>query len=126
MARHQQHRLPARDALVVLAVDGAVREVLVDLSATRSGSLRTIEGAGAPITPEDYAAAAAGVLADERVQVTLRLRGVRDLALVQVDVLPRRRLRASAGVQASDSQSSRVPPPRSLRQRLRPAEISST
>ena len=79
---------PAREALVVLAADGEVREVVVGLSDDVVRSCRTIEGARPPITPEDYEAAAAGVLADGRVHAALRARGVRDLALVQVDVLP--------------------------------------
>ena len=51
-------------------------------------SRRTIEGARPPITPEDYEAAAACVLEDERVRAALRARGVGDLGLVQIDVLP--------------------------------------
>jgi primary-amine oxidase len=79
--------MPERAALVVLAAGGGVVELVVGLPDGGVREQRTIEGARPPITPEDYAGAAAGVLADERVQAALRARGVEDLGLVQVDVL---------------------------------------
>ena len=79
---------PAREALVVLAGDRAVEEIVVDLAGGDVRSRTRIEGARPPITPEDYEAAAACVLEDDRVRAALRARGVADLDLVQVDVLP--------------------------------------
>jgi primary-amine oxidase len=79
---------PAREALVVLATPDGVEEVVLELPAAVVRSRQVIPGARPPITPEDYEAAAAGVLADERVRAALRARGVVDLDLVQVDVLP--------------------------------------
>ena len=79
---------PAREALVVLAGERGVEEVVVGLPDGDVRSRRTIEGARPPITPEDYEAAAACVLEDERVRAALRARGVDDLGLVQIDVLP--------------------------------------
>jgi len=79
---------PAREALVVLAGDRGIEEIVVDLAGGDVRSRTRIEGARPPITPEDYEAAAACVLEDERVRAALRARGVADLDLVQVDVLP--------------------------------------
>jgi primary-amine oxidase len=79
---------PAREALVVLAGERGVDEVVVALPSGEVRSRATIEGARPPITPEDYEAAAACVLEDERMQAALHARGVGDLSLVQIDVLP--------------------------------------
>ena len=79
---------PAREALVVLAGERGVEEVIVGLPDGDVRSRCLIEGARPPITPEDYEAAAACVLSDDRVQAALRARGVDDIGLVQIDVLP--------------------------------------
>jgi primary-amine oxidase len=78
---------PAREALVVLAAGGGVEEVVVALGDGGVVSRTRVEGAFAPITPEDYAAAGEAALADERVRSALAARGIGDLSLVQVDVL---------------------------------------
>ena len=72
----------------MLAGDRGIDEIVVDLAGGDVRSRTTIEGARPPITPEDSEAAAACVLEDERVRAALRARGVEDLDLVQVDVLP--------------------------------------
>ena len=79
---------PAREALVVLAHEGRVVEVVVDLDEGAERARRVVDGAHPPITPEDYDAAGACVLADERMRAALRERGVDDPDLVQIDVLP--------------------------------------
>jgi len=81
-------RAPAREALVVLSRAAGVEECVVALAAAAIVSRRLVPGARSPITPEDYEAAAACVLEDERVVRALRERGVEDLGLVQIDVLP--------------------------------------
>src|SRR5579875_568669 len=79
---------PAREALVVLTGGEGIEEVVVDLSSGEVASRRAVPGARPPITPEDYEDAAACVLGDERMREALRARGVEDLDLVQIDVLP--------------------------------------
>jgi primary-amine oxidase len=80
--------VPGREALVVLASGAGVEECVVELPAAAVVSRRVVPGARPPITPEDYDAAAACVLRDERVVEALRARGVEDMGLVQIDVLP--------------------------------------
>ncbi|HTU30615.1 MAG TPA: primary-amine oxidase [Solirubrobacteraceae bacterium] len=79
---------PAREALVVLARRDGIEEVVVDLAGGGVSSREPVPGARPPITPEDYEDAAACVLSDPRMVQTLRARGVEDLELVQIDVLP--------------------------------------
>ncbi len=79
---------PARQAFVVLATSAGVEEVVVELPGAEVAARRVVPGARPPITPEDYEAAAACVLRDERMRRALEARGVRDLELVQIDVLP--------------------------------------
>lgn len=79
---------PLREALIVLAGAAGIEEVVVELPDGEVQSRQVVPGALPPITPEDYEDAAACVLRDARVQQVLRERGVEDLELVQIDVLP--------------------------------------
>ena len=79
---------PARQALIVLATRDSVEEVVVDVPDGTVCHRQPVKGARPPITPEDYEAAADCVVRDERVREELRARGVEDLDLVQIDVLP--------------------------------------
>jgi len=80
--------VPPREAIVVLAGGAGVEEVVVDLTGGADPVRTIVAGARPPVTPEDYEAAAACVLADARFRAALEARGIEDLDLVQVDVLP--------------------------------------
>jgi primary-amine oxidase len=79
---------PPRCALaIVLDRDRCVRELVCDLDAGALSSERALPGARAPITPDDYEAAAEAVRADAGWREAMRRRGVEDVSLVQIDVL---------------------------------------
>jgi primary-amine oxidase len=79
---------PARSALAVV-LDGShcLHELVCDLDAGALSSQRALPGARAPITPDDYEAAAAAVRADAGWREAMGRRGVEDVAGVQIDVL---------------------------------------
>ena len=79
---------PPRCALaIVVDAERCVRELVCDLDAGVVASEKSVPGAHAPITPEDYEAAAEAVRADAGWREALGRRGVDDVSLVQIDVL---------------------------------------
>jgi primary-amine oxidase len=79
---------PARCALaIVVDRDACVHELVCELDRGTLVSRRAVRGARSPITPEDYEAAAEAVRADAGWREAMRLRGISDVSLVQIDVL---------------------------------------
>ncbi|HEX3834809.1 MAG TPA: primary-amine oxidase [Solirubrobacteraceae bacterium] len=79
---------PPREARVAVADAAGVSELTVELPTGAVTGRDRVPGAQPPMIFKEYDRAAEAVVADERVQRALAARGVTDMSLVQVDVLP--------------------------------------